>query len=178
MVGNTGMSAGRNRKVLFTFTHTQISGRFPSFLTEFDGETGRELHLNELPEFIKVLEGRDHLQNIQQPGERERARGYGREGCTEARRAGANSRLDAQREVLAHGHRGFKVLLALFADQLPAQMRRPEETQTSHQIACVIQIQDVCPKAGTRYFSWSAEAYSSQEIVFGDGGVRDCLLTG
>lgn len=70
MVGNTGMSAAETGSCCFTFTHTQtqISGRFTSFLTEFDGETGRELHLNELPELIKVLEGRDHLQNIQQPG--------------------------------------------------------------------------------------------------------------
>lgn len=28
------------------------------------------------------------------------------------------------------------------------------------------------------YFPLSAEMYSSQEIVFGDGGVRDCLLAG
>lgn len=35
-------------------------------LTEFDRKAGRELHLNKLPEFIKVLEGCNHLQNIQQ----------------------------------------------------------------------------------------------------------------
>lgn len=28
------------------------------------------------------------------------------------------------------------------------------------------------------YFPLSAEMYSSQEIVFGDGGMRDCLLAG
>lgn len=70
--GEHGDVCGGNRKLPFTLTHTnaktQISGRFTSFLTEFDGETGRELHLNELPEFVKVLEGRDHLQHVQQPG--------------------------------------------------------------------------------------------------------------
>lgn len=35
-------------------------------LTEFDREAWRELHLYKLPEFIKVLEGCNHLQNIQQ----------------------------------------------------------------------------------------------------------------
>lgn len=34
-------------------------------LTEFDRKARGELHLNKLPEFIKVLEGCDHLQNIQ-----------------------------------------------------------------------------------------------------------------
>lgn len=41
----------------------------------------------------------------------------------------------------------------------------------------------ICPDAPrkpgvTTYFSLSAETYSSQEIVFGHGGVRDCLLAG
>lgn len=40
-------------------------------LTKFDRKAGGELHLNKLPEFIKVLEGCDHLQNIQQPEEKE-----------------------------------------------------------------------------------------------------------
>lgn len=35
-------------------------------LTEFDRKAWRELHLYKLPEFIKVLEGCNHLQNIQQ----------------------------------------------------------------------------------------------------------------
>lgn len=51
-----------------------VNGRFPSIfemlfellpLTQFDRKTGGELHLNKLPEFIKVLEGCNDLQNIQ-----------------------------------------------------------------------------------------------------------------
>lgn len=41
--------------------------KWSGLLTEFDRKAGGELHLNKLPEFIKVLEGCDHLQNIQQP---------------------------------------------------------------------------------------------------------------
>lgn len=65
---------------------------------EFDRKARRELHLNKLPEFIKVLEGSNDFKNIQQ-------------------------RFNAQREVLTHGYRGFEVFLALFADQLSPQMR-------------------------------------------------------
>lgn len=63
--GKNGDVCGEKRNFVFTFTppRTGICG----FLTEFDGKTGRELHLNKLPEFIKVLEGCNHLQNIQQP---------------------------------------------------------------------------------------------------------------
>lgn len=43
-------------------------------LTEFDGEAWRELHLYKLPEFIKVLEGCNHLQNIQQSAEKKHTR--------------------------------------------------------------------------------------------------------
>lgn len=58
---------GESRKLAFTFTPAATYlGRF-GLLTEFDGKTRRELHLDKLPEFIKVLEGRNHLQNIQQP---------------------------------------------------------------------------------------------------------------
>lgn len=69
MVGKTGMSAGRQEFQIFTvpsghLIHTAISELFNA-LTEFDRKARGELHLNKLPEFIKVLEGCNHLQNIQ-----------------------------------------------------------------------------------------------------------------
>lgn len=78
IVGKTGMSAGkRGILCLHLHPHTGICG----FLTEFDGKTRRELHLNKLPEFIKVLEGCNHLQNIQQPETKQVV--TDERGCTE-----------------------------------------------------------------------------------------------
>lgn len=68
MVGKTGMSAGKTGSWCLQLHPRGLeSALSASFLTQFDGKTRGELHLNELPEFIKVLEGCDHLQNIQQP---------------------------------------------------------------------------------------------------------------
>ena len=54
-------------------------------LTKFDGESRRELHVTELPQFVEVFVWSNNLQNIQQSaGERERKRkreGGGRERC-------------------------------------------------------------------------------------------------
>lgn len=129
IVGKTGMSAGRTGSWclrLYRFGKTEVD---LVRLTEFDRKTWGELHLNKLPEFIKVLEGRNHLQNIQQP-ETKRAV-TGEKGCAKsASGRRRDSRFDAQREVLTHGDCGFEVFLVLFADQLPPEMRGPEETQT------------------------------------------------
>lgn len=66
--GENGDVCRENRKLVFTVPPVGLeSALSASFLTQFDGKTRGELHLNELPEFIKVLEGCDHLQNIQQP---------------------------------------------------------------------------------------------------------------
>ena len=35
-------------------------------LTKFDGEPGREFHVTELPQFVEVFVGSNHLQNVQQ----------------------------------------------------------------------------------------------------------------
>lgn len=42
-----------------------------------------------------------------------------------------DSRFNAQREVLTHGYRGFKVFLALFADQLASQVRSSDGRETT-----------------------------------------------
>lgn len=66
--GENGNVCRENRKWPFTCAPVGLeSAPSARFLTQFDGKPGGQLHLNKLPEFIKVLEGRDHLQNIQQP---------------------------------------------------------------------------------------------------------------
>lgn len=74
-----------NRKLVFTFTPAWIDVGWFSYLTEFDRKTWRELHLNKLPEFIKVLEGCNHLQNIQQPETKHVV--TDEKGCTEPHHA-------------------------------------------------------------------------------------------
>lgn len=129
--GENGDVCRENRKLAFTFTPVCLeSALSASFLTQFDGKTRGELHLNKLPEFIKVLEGRDHLQNIQQPETKHVV--THEKLCTNMAASWRNdSRFDAQREVLTHGDCGFEVFLALFADQLPPEVRRSEETSSN-----------------------------------------------
>lgn len=50
-----------------------------------------------------------------------------------------DSRFNAQREVLTHGYRGFKVLLALFADQLSAQVRSSDRRETTTREIVILQ---------------------------------------
>lgn len=129
--GENGDVCRENRKSVFTFTPEGLeSTRSAGFLTQFDGKTGGELHLNKLPEFIKVLEGGDHLQNIQQP-ETEHVVTQEKVCTNVASSWGNHSRFDAQREVLTHGDGGFEVFLALFADQLPPEVRRSEEASSN-----------------------------------------------
>lgn len=103
---------------------------------------------------------------------------------------GVYSRLDAQREILAHGHRGFEALLALLAHQLSPQMRWPgggeEDTDAAFsnlRFRCSVSY--FPPSSGATsesinraHFPASAVMYSSQEMVFGAGAVRDCRRTG
>lgn len=70
IVGKTGMSAeGREDAELISLkVSMQILRTLEShLLTKFDRKARGELHLNKLPEFIKVLEGCNHLQDVQQP---------------------------------------------------------------------------------------------------------------
>lgn len=49
-----------------------------------------------------------------------------------------DSRFNAQREVLTHGYRGFKVFLALFADQLASQVRSSDGRETTSRQIVII----------------------------------------
>lgn len=98
-------------------------------------------------------------------------------------------RLNAQRKILAHGYSGFEVLLALLAHKLSPKMRWPgggeKDTKMLHFVICVFydlfcNFPSGAPNESINHahFPVSAVMYSSQEIVFGAGAVRDCLLTG
>lgn len=105
-----------------------------------------------------------------------------------------DSRFDSQREVLTHGYGGFEVFLALLTDQFSSQMRSSETTgNTSHCVRSGSK-PDISPspfmetcapppcllKLFVEFFTHlplSALIYSSQQMVLGDGGVRDGLLT-
>lgn len=98
-------------------------------------------------------------------------------------------RLDAQRKILAHGYRGFEVLLALLAHKFSPKMRWPgggeKDTEILYFVICIFyDVSCIFPRGATdesikhAHFPVSAVMYSSQEIVFGAGAVRDCRLTG
>lgn len=98
-------------------------------------------------------------------------------------------RLDAQRKILAHGYRCFEVLLALLTHELSPKMRWPgggaKDTKMQrlvirvfHDLSCIFPSGAMNKSIKPAHFPASAVTYSSQEIVFGAGAVRDCRLTG
>lgn len=75
IVGKTGMSEGRRGRDFSSATsppraHPLLGTgwRVPGERTEFDRKAGREFHLNELSQFVEMLEWGDDLQHVQQPG--------------------------------------------------------------------------------------------------------------